>query len=296
MTKSIRIVGSGAVCAIGVGVAQIWASVRAGISRSASSAVHDKTLDPITMALLPEDALPGVPAEVQAHGLTARQERLLWLARPALQEALAGSQAAEPMPLFLALPEWSSDEGMFDTSVWLKLLADAHPAAVDVEASQVFCLGRAAGFHALAAACAYLQQGRGRVALVGGVDSYLDLSLLNKLDDEERILSARVNDGFIPGEGAACLLLTTEPGNEGVPSTIVLGACTAEDPGHRYADAPAKGEGLANAVEKLRAQMPPPRAAAGVVFAGLNGESFGAKEWGITNMRHGDLLSPEAML
>ena len=60
---------------------------------------------------------------------------------------------------------------------------------------------------------------------------------------------------------------------------------TAEDPGHRYSEAPALGVGLANALEDARSGL------AGVepvktCFAGLNGESFGAKEWGVAHIRH----------
>jgi 3-oxoacyl-[acyl-carrier-protein] synthase-1 len=70
---------------------------------------------------------------------------------------------------------------------------------------------------------------------------------------------------------------------------VVRAVGTAEDPGHRYSSEPALGVGLADALVKLRAahsQLPAVR----TCFAGLNGEHFGAKAWGVAHMRHHDLF------
>jgi 3-oxoacyl-[acyl-carrier-protein] synthase-1 len=64
------------------------------------------------------------------------------------------------------------------------------------------------------------------------------------------------------------------------------------DPGHRYGQAPAKGEGLALALEQLRQRMPPLPGPVATTFAGFNGESFDAKMWGVAYLRHKDLFTP----
>jgi 3-oxoacyl-[acyl-carrier-protein] synthase I len=67
------------------------------------------------------------------------------------------------------------------------------------------------------------------------------------------------------------------------------------DPGHRYGSEPARGEGLAVALDLLRQQASPPAPIA-TTFAGFNGENFDGKLWGVARMRHNDLFSPEMVI
>ena len=120
--------------------------------------------------------------------------------------------------------------------------------------------------------------------LCGGADSYLDLMLLSELSREQRLLGPDVADGFIPGEGAAFLLLSSvrAAGDGGGPAVAIRGVGTARDAGHRYSAEPARGEGLSLAMEALLATLPePPAARLETTLAGFNGESFQAKEWGV---------------
>lgn len=298
MTSPLHVSGTGAICSIGIGVAQVWAAVRAGLSRSAASSIHDRFFEPLTMALLPDDALDALLAGVPEAGptLTSRQRRMLAMARAALEETLAAAPPSAPCPVFLAWPEETNGASPSVSSrEWLEALLDPFER-LDASASQIFPLGRAAGFHALAAAGEFLRSGRGSQALVLGVDSFCDLRLLAGLDMEGRILSRRVSDSFVPGEGAACVALSSRARKDGLPGTALRGLGVAEDEGHRYAEAPGKGEGLTGAIERLRASMPPPSLPAEVIFAGLNGENFGAKEWGVANLRHRDLFSAQALI
>lgn len=290
----MRIVGSGAVCAIGTTVPQVWAAARAGISRSSSSPVHDQHFAPITMALLPDDVLPELPVLLRGMPLTAAQQRMIRLAGPALSEA-CGTNLGTTVPLFLGLPEIDITGPVLpiDPVQFLRLLIDSSGCAIDPSASLAFPLGRASSMQALTAAVAYLANGPNRRAVVGGVDTFLDLRRLSKLDAEKRILGEQTMDGFTPGEGAAFVLLTNEALPEDARCARLVGVATAQDAGHRYSDAAGKGEGLANAIEAMRPQLGPTRAAE-TVFAGLNGEGLSAKEWGVAHLRHRDILSPEA--
>ncbi|MDX2019881.1 MAG: beta-ketoacyl synthase N-terminal-like domain-containing protein [Deltaproteobacteria bacterium] len=294
MSLPIHIAGTSAICSIGTTVPQIWAAARAGISRFAESSVHDRFFAPIRMALLPEDALPEAPPEASDIPLTSRQRRMLRLALPALQQCCSSLPTPAQVPLFLGLPEPSAAPHPIADKPWLSGLAKLSACPIDIEASEAFPIGRAAGMKALCAAITFLAQGPNRSALVGGVDTFLDLRRLAELDAEGRLLGERTMDGFVPGEGAAFVLLTNAPANG--PHTAILAAAMADDPGHRYSEAPGKGEGLANAIEAMRTQMPPPAAPAQLIFAGLNGEGAAAKEWGVAHLRHSDLLAPEASL
>ena len=75
----------------------------------------------------------------------------------------------------------------------------------------------------------------------------------------------------------------------------VLGVAAVRDAGHRYGKDPALGEGLANAVDILRAKLGDSSPVA-TIFAGLNGESFDAKLWGVAALRHKEWFSPQAQV
>ena len=68
------------------------------------------------------------------------------------------------------------------------------------------------------------------------------------------------------------------------------------DEGHRYGTAPAKGEGLANAMAQLRQRAGQLAGPIGTTFAGFNGENFDAKMWGVARLRHNDFFSPTMLI
>lgn len=258
----------------------------------------DKNLDPIQMGLVPEDALPPLPPEIEeleAPELPSRARRLLRLATPVL-EAVAAEAGEGPHALYTGLPQLDAAK-----TPWLgsfhRLLGVCARVPIDLATSRTFPLGRAAGLLALEAGLKALEQGVVQTVIVGGVDTFFDLHLLDELDDEGRILGPGVADGFIPGEGAGFLVMKAQTPSTGAGRTILaLGAASLPDPGHRYGEEPAKGEGLAKTLEHLRAGLDLPPPPVGTTFAGFNGESFDAKMWGVAHMRHTDFFSPAMSL
>jgi 3-oxoacyl-[acyl-carrier-protein] synthase-1 len=104
---------------------------------------------------------------------------------------------------------------------------------------------------------------------------------------EKRILRSGVPDGFIPGEGAAFLMLSTPAHcqREGwTPHAIIQGVGLGLEEGHLYSDKPYLGDGLAGAFASLfeSTKTDPVR----TVFAGFNGENIWAKEWGVGAIRN----------
>ena len=287
--------GIGMVTPVGGCAAQTAASVRAGISRYQESPVYNKRFEPMTLALVPDDDLPPLADSlVAAPGLTARQARMLRLAHPAIEEALQALPPGPPPPLFLALPETPPGRPAAVTEAFLDDLVAQSGAAIDLDQSRIFATGRTGGFQAMAEAIELLAQSSLDRVLVGGVDSYLDLYLLGTLDQEDRVLAAGVMDGFAPGEGAAFLLLGSEQAKQAMGLdrvAFIQRPGIASEPGHRYSDQPYKGEGLAEAVSlALTANGQGP---VKTVFAGLNGENFGAKEWGVAALRNQPTLDPD---
>lgn len=289
-----RIIAMSALCSAGRGVEQLWASARAGLSRIGSSRVMDRRLEPIQMGLVPEDALePELPPEVDSLPLPSRARRMLRLGAPALRSVL--ERAGEsPLRLYLGLPQLSLEEAPWMRGFSL-YLAKAAGITLDVSNCRVIPAGRAAVLVALELAMRALEQDPSAPVVVGGIDTYLDLKLLASLDLEGRILGPEVSDGFIPGEGASFIVLAhpSVAAAEGTAVTVEA-AASAQDPGHRSGTAPARGEGLAAAIELLRGRLADPGSVVGSTFAGLNGESFDAKQWGVARMRHADFFSPDA--
>jgi 3-oxoacyl-[acyl-carrier-protein] synthase-1 len=278
-------------CAIGNGTDQVWASHRAGIAKIASSHVMDRHFERISMGLVPEDVLPPLNEELEKLPLPSRARRILRLATPALQSVAEGLDG--PVPIFVGLPDLEPTEApwLVHVPAYLEKLAGVR---IDRQKSAIVPHGRAAGLMALELAMNALQSHPRGTVIVGGVDTFLDLRLLATLDSEQRILGTRVVDGFIPGEGAAFFVLSRNDGTN--PQVVVNGVASSMDEGHRYGTAPAKGEGLANALAQLRqraGQLPGPIA---TTFAGFNGESFDAKMWGVARMRHNDLFSASMLI
>jgi 3-oxoacyl-[acyl-carrier-protein] synthase-1 len=245
------------------------------------------------MALVPGQHVDPLCADLAAHALSDRERRMLQLGGMALEQVKAGTgnQLERALPLFLALPEPNPGRQAFGDRGFIEHLSQQSGVRFDSTASRCFEGGRASGFLALQAALSVMAAGCEH-ALVGGIDTCLDLTWVAKLDAERRLLREDVRDGFVPGEAAAFLLLTRARSGAiaGVP-TQICAVGTADDPGHRYSDAPALGVGLAAALDAAwisAGALPPIQ----TCFAGLNGESFGAKEWGVAHIRHHQRFDP----
>ena len=286
----VAITATCVLCAGGRGTEQVWATTRAGVSRIGNSNVMDKNLDPIQMGLVPEGALPPLPPDVDALSLPPRARRLLRLAAPVLK-AVAAEAGGGPHRVITGLPQLDPAKAR-----WLanfhQMLGEASGVPIDLAKSRTIPLGRAAALMAIEAGIRAIEQENAQTVIVGGVDSFFDLKLLSELDAEGRILGPRVMDGFIPGEGAAFLVLKPQGSATATPPVLAFGAISLPDPTHRYGSEPAKGEGLAKALDALRAGLGSPPLPVNTTFAGFNGESFDSKMWGVARLRHTDFFAP----
>lgn len=287
--QAVEVMAMEMITPVGGDAAQTATSVRAGISAYQASSQFNKQFNPMTMALVPEEALPPLEKELaKAGGLTSRQQRLLRLATPPLQQLLEACPVPQAVPLLLGGPEKLPGRRSVVSDKFIKQLQIQTQAPLDLDNSYVFPHGRAAGFYALEAAMLMIEQGLCQRAIVGAVDSYLDLKLLGDLDSEDRVLAEGVMDGFAPAEGAAFMLVQAATQQSKIklyPPGI------AKEPGHRYSQEPYKGDGLADAVTEALSHISgnPVK----TVLAGFNGEHFNAKEWGVSAIRNSRRLDAE---
>jgi 3-oxoacyl-[acyl-carrier-protein] synthase I len=272
---------------VGVNSAETATSIRAGISRYGESSVLNRRFDPMTMALLPEEIIEPLVASLDSETLTSRQRRMIRLAAPALREATEEMSDGASTPLLLAGPEPYPDRPEPADETLLDYIATQSNVEFDRGNSRYFPFGRAGGMQALEAAFAHFAAG-GQTALVGGVDSHLDLYLLSQLDADGRVLAAGVMDGFAPGEGAVFLSLSADSAAGALAE--LHAPALAEEPGHRHSDEPYLGSGLSEAVTGALAACAEP---VQTVFASFNGESFFGKEWGVASTRNSAGLGDE---
>lgn len=298
-TREAVVVSVGMMTAVGLTAVETATSVRAGVARFGESALHDHRVRPFTLAEVPEDGLPGLAPEAEAPAgalhPTARELRLLRLATMPFQECLAALPAGARAPgLVLALPT-DSPTRPTDPATFLARLASQVGGGFDLALSDASDRGRAGGLAAVERAAAAIRAGLAPFMIAGGVDSYRDLRVLGALDREQRVKSEVHLDGFIPGEGAAFLLLAERAAAAAAglaPLATVAGVGVAMEAGHLSSAEPYRGDGLAAAIAALVATgvMAAP---VQEVYSSMNGESHWAKEWGVGFIRNRAAFLPE---
>ncbi|MCW5633131.1 MAG: hypothetical protein KIT17_07315 [Rubrivivax sp.] len=296
--ETIVIAGAGLVTPVGLSLPETAASARARMARLGELEWLDGQLEPYIAGRVPDDGLPDLDAALAplAQALPERETRMLRLAHAALGEAVAAlpdAAIAARFPLLLALPE-QHGETPLDASSFLVRLAQQARGLFDARRSVAAARGRAAGLMALREAATRLAQAGCDFVLVGGVDCFLDETLLHRLDTEGRIRTEATSDGFSPSEGAAFLLLAkaATARQQGLPALARLaGQALGQEPGHLYADAPYQGEGLAATLATLLAQAPLPAPIA-TVYSSFNGERYWAREFGVARLRSSSAFDP----
>ena len=299
--SAVEILGIGMVTPVGLSARQTAASVRTGIGRLGESYVTDRYGEMLVMGLVDAGELPALCEELADpdgpdQELSPRQERLARLAGPALLEAI-GSHAPASLPLLLALPEAHPETRHAVGAEMIGILATQTERRFDPELSRTYALGRAGGFAAL--------------------DDALDLLAAG---DEHATGAQRRRWCWLAPPTAisiwGCSMRWMPRGGSG-PARSPTDSCPAKGrrsccsgrPARR-AQRPAADRAHHRRRSRARGgphvQQPSRTAATGwrrrshalferagsepsrkiaCVYAGLNGESFWAKEWGVAQIR-----------
>lgn len=282
---NLEILAAGLVTPVGMRAATSAAAVRAGIVRIRLTDLLDRQLNSVRAGFLADptlDRLAAASSVPKSEGSPYRR-RLLQLAAPALLEAAQDLRAA--VPLFLALPEQAPGD-------LLEELVRSSGTPVDTASSQVVGGGRAAGLLGIERAASWIAERHGGLALIGAVDSYATTDRLAALEEDERLRVEGACDGFIPGEAAAFLLVGAgaRARARGGPLARITAYGVGQERGHFHSDFPHLGDGLSQALREALSSVSTARAVR-CVYAGFNGESFWAKEWGVAFTRNADRFS-----
>ena len=276
----VTMTGYGIVNPVGIGAAACAAAVRAGINQYADSTLVRTKGEPYKMATVPDACLPEMdPSTFPIINTNFLFKRLLQLGKLALTQACEHGQISTPVPVFLAVPEQRCGRPYPALEPFLKVLASQVDYPLDLITSRVFPMGRSGGINALNEAMKLLLNSPLERIIVGGVDSFFDTMLLGALDAEDRLSSSTTMRGFVPGEGAAFVVLekTADAGLK------LSSPGVADEPGHMYSEEACLGDGLSTAVAEAVASLEQP---VQTVLCSMNGESGHVKEWGIAQLRN----------
>jgi 3-oxoacyl-[acyl-carrier-protein] synthase-1 len=287
------------ITAVGVSVPETAASVRARTARFTESVLQDKSNRPFILGEVPTAALAPLAEELPtAPPPSARELRLLRLAGAPIAECLVALDGRPArVGLAVALPELQT-RVQIDPRTFVERLHIQTSGRFRLDLADASHLGRAGGLAAIGQAIAALAAGQADIMIAGGIDSYRDLYVLASLDQEGRVKSDSSLDGFIPGEAAAFLLLTTRVKAQsfGLRSLArVSNVAIGFEPGHLHSTEPYRGDGLAATVKQL-VTLDDVEAPVQEVYSSMNGESHWAKEWGVCHLRNRALFHPDLAL
>ena len=152
MTAKARLylAGTGIMSCVGETSEQSLAAIKAGISTYAESTVLGGNHSYLTMALIPEEAMPPLEGPLASLALSPLQQRLLRLATKPLLECLNAVPDGQTVPLFLALPENLPELRPLPASNFIKyLIAQCGAKKINAAASRTVSTGRAGGLQVL---------------------------------------------------------------------------------------------------------------------------------------------------
>ncbi|KHK66365.1 beta-ketoacyl synthase N-terminal-like domain-containing protein [Pseudomonas frederiksbergensis] len=235
---TLCIIGSGMISAVGLSAPAGCAAIRCAIDNFQETRFIDRAGEWIIGA--------SVPLEQPWRGRT----KLIKMASRAIAEALQSVPGVDPekIPLLLGVAE-AERPGRLN-GLDRELLRDIetelgrrfHPD------SNIIPRGRVSAAVALLDARRLIHQGGHCHVLVAGVDSLLCGPTLAAFEQRERLLTSENSNGFIPGEGAAAVVLAA-PVSDETPQLTCIGLGFGLEPATvQSLDLPLRAEGLTQAV------------------------------------------------
>lgn len=281
--------------AVGGNTKQVVTSVRAGISAYAQK--EDENTDQVlTAAIFPEELLPVVSEDMEEDlGLEEHLWQLLKLGKACISEFVQElPENMPPIPLLVLVPDWNKNVSLEDYEGFAECLVDYAGVGQKFSKVKAFCGGRSAGLQAMAYAHGVIESNRMELVAIGSIDTFVNEEYLDDMHD--RLLGEEVMDGFVPGEGAAFMLLASKTGAEKYSLdqfASIKSIATASENGHLNSEETYTGDGLSEAITLV---FEDESRQVSNVFCSMNGERIWAKEWGVSLVRNSDNFSENAEL
>lgn len=290
---AVVVIGVGARAAAGLTALQVTLCARALKMAISESHMIDGNGDPMGVVRFRAlgDDVSGHPRLVALGGPALTEAALPWV----LAQRKRGRVDVQ-LPLYLALPPQDRCTPDVEDERVLHDLAARSSVPIDRERTQVLHQCRGGGIAAFERAVRDIRSGKIEVAVVGGVDSYFDPDVLEHLDREMRLHGPKTENGFIPGEGAAFVLLADRQKVQGfAPQASVLSAATASEPHPYGSEEPNIGQGLTRAVLRAVEVLAPFERRIPWMLTDVANERHRVDEWAYTTARAHRAIAPDAV-
>ncbi|SEP71902.1 3-oxoacyl-[acyl-carrier-protein] synthase-1 [Azotobacter beijerinckii] len=241
---AVCILGAGLVSAVGLDAPSSCAAIRGALDNFRETRFIDQGGEWLIAA--------SVPLEQPWRG----RSKLVRMAARAIGEALRSVPGSDPpaIPLLLGLAESERPGRLAGLDASLLHAIERALGLRFHPDSAVIPRGRVSGAVALLNARALIRRGAHRRVLIAGVDSLLCGPTLAAFEARERLLTSLNSNGFIPGEGAAAVLVGAPPAGE-EPQLACLGLGFGVEPATvESEDRPLRAEGLTNALRAALAE------------------------------------------
>ena len=261
------------VCAVGFSAQSAAAAMRAGISGFSELPYIDNRGESLFGAL--------VPGLENLRTNRSRTTALLVQAFSGIQDRLPPQMHLQEWPLVLCTGE-PERPGMRLGGLVTEV-EDRLQIGFMREGSSHLGTGAIAGFQALARAGEVLQGGRVPACWVAAADCLVDGRTLQWLDAARRLQTSTQHDGLVPGEGAAVMLVATQPL---LPHALaVRGLGFSLETATVLNEQPLLGTGLAQAVRSALAQSSLDMHDIAFRLSDVAGESYAFEEVALTQSR-----------
>jgi len=266
----LEIMACGAVTPLGLTAAQTCAAIRAGITVFSEVYQGAPSQEPVIGARIPAS---------QRLRRTAH-DWLLHLAVRAIDECLDRGASQNRTALILILPE------AFRGHPAMSALRDENEIRrrLEKQLGVRFCNefmvlqdGRAGVQRALTQAAEWLSSGCVEACIVGGVDTLITSTDINRLQQSYRLYDKNNPQGVIPGEGAAFLRVTSsDKARPGMARVLACGIAQEKNTilGERY----SQGDALRLAIESAFRRSGIPEKSISFRVSDMNGERYHAWE------------------
>ena len=210
MTYPMMIVGRGAITPVGLSAPSTCAAVRAHISSFSESGLFHKSFTGDAAVGMDRIVHAQVPIFLPEMGYSDFDRQSKFAALAIRECAATRITNLRETALIVGIREDYRQHPHFGTEDrdWLAAIAQELGTTFH-EQSRVIREGHTSVFHGLAIAQELLCNKIVRTCIVGGVDSYLNVYDIERLERGYRILGPKVSRGLVPGEGAAFIGVTT---------------------------------------------------------------------------------------
>lgn len=268
-TPSITVYGAGLVCGVGLNAPAACTAIRCSLDHFRETRFMDRGGEWI------------MGCEVPLKQPWRGRAKLVKMLAAAIRECLANSEirvdpAKTPLLLGVAEAERPGRLAGLEDELLEELQIELNLRFFE-QSTLIIPQGRVAGAVGLYLARRMIHEEDIPSVLIAGVDSLLVGPTLMAYEEQERLLTSRNSNGFIPGEAAAAVLVGS-PFVDDQPRLHCLGMGFAIEKATVNAEIPLRAEGLSKAINSALAEVGCVLGATDFRITDLSGEQYYFKE------------------